>query len=207
MHHRVGDSKGRARWMRRAPHRDAIGLTRDEIRLSPARRTLLSWAVAKDPSAARLSIPGELLWLAVDDSAVAEVCTRGCPAWPRNGCLGLELLDRRPGNASGRWHSEPLQRLPDLNLRLAEARRAAHARSASGAGARLGHARPRRHGVGAHESRRSPGAPRRRAGVEPGARSRTVSRLLTAMAPSCRGCRSRAMRAWVTTCTAVAALS
>jgi hypothetical protein len=96
----------------------------DEIRLSPARRTLLSWAVAHEPArvAAFLS-PSELLWLGLENKPVdPRLHAWGAPGEARLGCLCLQLLDRRPWETlAGRHNSGILASgFPDLNLRLAE---------------------------------------------------------------------------------------
>lgn len=102
----------------------AAAAVADEIRLAPARRTLLPWVAAHDPwrLAAFLS-PIELLWLGLEQRPVdAGLQAWGGPAEPRLGCLCVQLLDRRPWETiAGRWNRGLLASgFPDLNLRLAE---------------------------------------------------------------------------------------
>ena len=115
--------KGRARLAAVRSASEAIEIA-DEIRLSPARRTLLPWVAANDPQrlGAFLS-PVELLWLGLEKAPVARSLDAwGAPAEPRLGCLCLRLLDRRPWETfAGRWQSGIFNTtFPDLNLRLAE---------------------------------------------------------------------------------------
>jgi hypothetical protein len=95
----------------------------DEIRLSPARRTLLPWVAANDPERLGAFLgPVELLWLGLEKAPVAvSLHAWGAPAEPRLGCLCLQLLDRRPWEMfAGRWQSGIFSgAFPDLNLRLA----------------------------------------------------------------------------------------
>ena len=95
----------------------------DALRLSPSRRTLLSWTVTAD----RERLPTflslrELLWLGLDPPAADRLHVWGAPAWPRTGCLCLEVLDRHSlDTLAGRAQSGALaSAFPDLNLRLAE---------------------------------------------------------------------------------------
>ncbi|MDQ3214071.1 MAG: hypothetical protein M3Q85_15440, partial [Acidobacteriota bacterium] len=96
----------------------------EEIRLAPARRSLLPWVAAHDPErlTAFLS-PTELLWLGLENRPVgASLQAWGAPAGRRLGCLCVRLLDRRPWETlAGRWNLGLLaSAFPDLNLRLAE---------------------------------------------------------------------------------------
>lgn len=114
---------GRARLAAARTPADVIALA-EEIRLSPARRTLLSWAIAQHREGVETFLSlGELLWLGLERAPVSgSLHAWGVPAWPRTGCLCLEVLDREPWEAlAGRWHSGALSSgFPDLNLRLAE---------------------------------------------------------------------------------------
>jgi hypothetical protein len=115
--------KGRARLAAVRNSTEAIAIA-DEIRLSPARRTLLPWVVANDPERVGAFLgPAELLWLGLEKAPVAaSLDAWGAPAEPRLGCLCLQLLDRRPWEMfAGRWQSGIFNSaFPDLNLRLAE---------------------------------------------------------------------------------------
>ena len=95
----------------------------DDLRLSPFRRTLLAWTVTTDRERlpAFLSM-SELLWLGLEQPAAARLHAWGAPAWPRTGCLCLEVLERQPLEIlAGRTPSGALASgFPDLNLRLAE---------------------------------------------------------------------------------------
>jgi hypothetical protein len=116
-------TKGRERLAAVRSRADALRVA-DEIRLSPARRTLLPWVAENDPE--RLSAflgPVELLWLGLEKAPVAaSLDAWGAPAEPRLGCMCLQLLDRRPWESfAGRWQSGIFNgAFPDLNLRLAE---------------------------------------------------------------------------------------
>jgi hypothetical protein len=115
--------KGRERLEAARTAADAGSLA-DDVRLSPARRTLLSWVIEKDRERlpAFLS-PSELLWLGLGNVPVgAGVHAWGVPAGGRTGCLCLEVVDRLPAEIlAGRWHSGIFASgFPDLNLRLAE---------------------------------------------------------------------------------------
>ena len=96
----------------------------DEIRLSPARRTLLPWVAANDPDRLGAFLgPVELLWLGLEKAPVAASLNAwGASAEPRLGCLCLQVLDRRPWEMyAGRWQTGIFSSaFPDLNLRLAE---------------------------------------------------------------------------------------
>lgn len=96
----------------------------DEIRLSTARRSLLTWAFLHEPERVAESLSlSELVWLGADTLAPQRVYDAwGAPAEPRLGCLCLRLGDRRPWETlAGRWHAGMLaSRFPDLNLRIGE---------------------------------------------------------------------------------------
>ncbi len=96
----------------------------DEIRLAPARRTLLPWIAVHDPARLHAFLsPSELLWLGLETKPVgAKLHAWGAPAVRRLGCLCVRLLDRRPWETiAGRWNLGLLaSAFPDLNLRLAE---------------------------------------------------------------------------------------
>ncbi len=115
--------KGRARVaaVRTPDEAAALG---DEIRLSPARRTLLIWLIERAPETARSFLsPLELLWLGVGQTRMpASFDAWGVSADGRLGCACLDVLDRQPWEMlAGRWHSGILASgFPDLNLRLAE---------------------------------------------------------------------------------------
>jgi hypothetical protein len=96
----------------------------EELRLSPARASLLSWTVEHEPARASASLsPGELLQIGLgdvpDDSTLHAW---GAPVLSRTGCLCLRLPRREPGEViGGRWGSGVfVSAFPDLNLRLAE---------------------------------------------------------------------------------------
>jgi hypothetical protein len=115
--------KGRARLAAVRSGAEAVEIA-DEIRLSPARRTLLPWVVANDPERLGAFLgPMELLWLGLEKAPVAaSLDAWGAPAEPRLGCFCVQLLDRRPWELfAGRWQSGIFSgAFPDLNLRLAE---------------------------------------------------------------------------------------
>jgi hypothetical protein len=115
--------RGRARLAAARTSDEVLGLA-DEIRMSPARRTLLAWAIARERAdpATRLA-PSELLWLGLERAPVPETLHRwGAPAGPRTGCLCLEMLDRQPWEilAGRRFSGAVSSGFSDLNLRLAE---------------------------------------------------------------------------------------
>ena len=115
--------KGRERLAAVRTPAEAAALA-DEIRLSPARRTLLPWVVAHEPArvAAFLS-PSELLWLGLEKKPVdPRLHAWGAPGEPRLGCLCLQLLDRRPWETLAGRRNSGMQAsgFPDLNLRLGE---------------------------------------------------------------------------------------
>jgi hypothetical protein len=115
--------KGRTRLASLRTAADSLAIA-DEIRLSPARRSLLPWVVAHDPAgAAGFLSPSELLWLGLEGLPVdVRLNEWGVPAEPRLGCLCLQLLDRRPWESlAGRWNAGMIASgFPDLNLRLSE---------------------------------------------------------------------------------------
>jgi hypothetical protein len=115
--------RGRTRLAGLRTRADAATLA-DEIRLSGARRSLLSWAVAHDPErAARFLSPSELLWLGLETRPIDPgLHVWGAPSEARVGCVCLQLPERRPFETlAGRWESGILASgFPDLNLRLAE---------------------------------------------------------------------------------------
>jgi hypothetical protein len=64
-----------------------------------------------------------LLWLGLEGAPVSSgLHAWGVAAWPRTGCLCLEVLDRQPSDSlAGRWYAGALSSaFADLNLRLAE---------------------------------------------------------------------------------------
>ena len=116
-------TKGRERLAAVRTSADALRVA-DEIRLSPARRTLLPWVAENDPERLGAFLgPVELLWLGLEKAPVAPSLDGwGAPAEPRLGCICLQLLDRRAWETfAGRWQSGIFSSaFPDLNLRLAE---------------------------------------------------------------------------------------
>lgn len=122
-------TRGRARVASARSVSDVLTLA-DLIRLSPARRTLLSWAMVHDLErvAASFSL-SELLWLGAEGSeASGGMDGWGAPAEPRLGCLCLRFIDRRPWEVlAGRWGTGIFATgFPDLNLRLNEHLQALH---------------------------------------------------------------------------------
>jgi hypothetical protein len=92
------------------------------LNLGPARTTLLTWAVRRQPADLRLSL-SELLVLGLEPGAKAGYLDSwGAPAEPRLGCLCLQMPTSRQADLlTGRWHTGALATgFPDLNLRLAE---------------------------------------------------------------------------------------
>jgi hypothetical protein len=92
------------------------------LNLAPARTTLLTWAVQRQPAGLQLS-PSELLVLGLEPGAKAgSLDAWGVPGEPRIGCLCLQMPAWRQADLStGRWHTGALATgFPDLNLRLAE---------------------------------------------------------------------------------------
>jgi hypothetical protein len=115
--------RGRARLAAIRTPAEALALV-DEIRLGPARRTLLPWVIAHEPGrvAAFLS-PSELLWVGLGTARVkAGLDSWGAPGEPRLGCLCLRLIHPQAlDTLAGRWSFGMLaSAFPDLNLRLAE---------------------------------------------------------------------------------------
>ena len=107
----------------RARSAGEIGDLADRAGLSGARRSLLPWIIAHDPS--RLSAflsPAELLWVGAPAGLPGRLHAWGAPAAPHAGCLCLRMVERRPWDMyAGRWNAAMLAgSFPDLNLRLAE---------------------------------------------------------------------------------------
>jgi hypothetical protein len=100
-----------------------IGDLADRAGLSGARRSLLPWVIAHDPTrvSAFLS-PAELLWVGAPAGLPDRLDAWGAPAAPHVGCLCLQMVERRPWDMyAGRWNSAMIAgTFPDLNLRLAE---------------------------------------------------------------------------------------
>ncbi|MGB2714608.1 MAG: hypothetical protein WBC51_10545 [Vicinamibacterales bacterium] len=115
--------KGRAR-VAALTNRESAQALADEIGLSPASGSLLSWVVANDRErlAAALS-PTEVLWAGLERAPMPPTFHAwGGPAEPRLGCLCLQMIDRRPWETyAGRWHSGiSASGFSDLNLRVTE---------------------------------------------------------------------------------------
>jgi len=102
---------------------DAVAIA-DEIRLGPARRTLLSWTAARRPEWLRAFLaPVEVFWLGLEGAAPGTTLHAwGAPVAARTGCACLRLDAPRPLDAlAGRRYAAILASgFPDLNLRLAE---------------------------------------------------------------------------------------
>jgi hypothetical protein len=115
--------KGRARVSSLRTDRDAVALA-DEIHLSQARRTLLSWMVTHEPERVPTFLaPIELFWLGMEGAPInGSLHAWGAPAGTRIGCLCLYLDASRPWELlAGRWGGALLASgFPDLNLRIAE---------------------------------------------------------------------------------------
>jgi hypothetical protein len=116
-------ARGRARLARVQSPSEVTDLA-DEIELSPTRRALLRWTVARAPERvpAFLSLT-ELLWLGAGPNLDRQAFDAwGSPAEPRAGCLCLRFTDRRSSDSfAGRWNTGMLaSHFPDLNLRLTE---------------------------------------------------------------------------------------
>jgi hypothetical protein len=115
--------KGRARVAALAT-RESAGALATEIGVSPARVSLMSWAVANDRARVAESLsPTELLWAGLERSRLpAAFHAWGGSAEPRLGCLCVRMVDRRPWERyAGRWHSGiPTSGFSDLNLRVTE---------------------------------------------------------------------------------------
>lgn len=114
--------RGRAQLASVRTAADAAAIA-DALRLSPSRRTLLSWTITADrerlPTFLSLS---ELLRLGLSQPVAGRLHAWGAPAWPRTGCLCLEVVDRpNLDTLAGRAQSGALASgFSDLNLRLAE---------------------------------------------------------------------------------------
>jgi hypothetical protein len=94
----------------------------DEIRLSPARRTLLSWTVehARDQAAAAFA-PVELFWLGLEGAPPkGRFDPWGAPATARTGCLCLSLDAPRPWEVLAGRPAMVASAFPDLKLTLTD---------------------------------------------------------------------------------------
>jgi hypothetical protein len=114
--------RGRARLEAVRTPTDGLAIAID-TKLSPLRRTLLSWTITHDPGrVATFLSPSELLWLGLGSVSTEALRPWGAPAGWRLGCLCLQLVDRRPWESfAGRWQAPMMaSAFPDLNLRLAE---------------------------------------------------------------------------------------
>lgn len=115
--------RGRARVGALGSAADAQALA-DEIRMSPAKRSLFAWAVVHDIDAVPSFLSaGDLLWLGLEGSADPDRLHRwGAPARSRVGCLCLRVTAARSEEMFwGRWHAGfRISAFPDLNLRLTE---------------------------------------------------------------------------------------
>jgi hypothetical protein len=115
--------RGRARLADVKTAADAAALA-DDIPLSPARRTLLSWAAVHDPDRVPAFLsPLEQMWLGLErPTRYGQLDAWGVSSEPRLGCLCRQMIDRRPWETlSGRWSWGLIASgFPDLNLRLAE---------------------------------------------------------------------------------------
>jgi hypothetical protein len=102
---------------------DAVAIA-DEIRLSPARRTLLSWTAARRPEwLPAFLAPVEVFWLGLEGASPGTTLHAwGAPVGARTGCACLRLDAPRALDAlAGRRYAAILASgFPDLNLRLAE---------------------------------------------------------------------------------------
>jgi hypothetical protein len=100
---------------------DAAALA-DDIRLGPARRTLLAWAVTHDPDARLRTIgPTELLRAGLQGRSASAFAQWGVSSEARTGCTCLGMVERPWDSLTGRWDSGIFaSTFPDLNLRLAE---------------------------------------------------------------------------------------
>lgn len=115
--------RGRAR-VERIETADQAEALAAEIRLGPARRSLLPWTLRhdRDRLASFLS-PAELVWLGLEGKPLdRSLHAWGAPAEARAGCLCLRLNDRlAPEAFAGRWDSGLFaSAFPDVNLRLSE---------------------------------------------------------------------------------------
>ncbi|MGH9311230.1 MAG: hypothetical protein ACRD1U_17770, partial [Vicinamibacterales bacterium] len=95
-----------------------------EIRLGPARRSLLAWMLQHDRDRlASLLSPAELVWLGLERKPLDRALHAwGAPAEARAGCLCLRMNERiAPESVAGRWDSGLFaSAFPDINLRLSE---------------------------------------------------------------------------------------
>jgi hypothetical protein len=102
---------------------DADALARD-LRLSPARRTLLGWIAVHDPARVPSFLSAsELLWIGLEPNTPARRFDAwGVSAESRLGCLCAQMIDQRPWETvAGRWTWGMMASVfPDLNLRLTE---------------------------------------------------------------------------------------
>ncbi len=99
-----------------------VEATAGVLSLTPARTTLLSWAVQRQRTDLRFSLY-ELLVLGLEPGAKpASLDFWGVPGEPRLGCLCLQIPTPRQADLFvGRWHTGVMATgFPDLNLRLAE---------------------------------------------------------------------------------------
>jgi hypothetical protein len=99
-----------------------VGAIAGPLNLTPARTTLLTWAVQHRRADLRLS-QYELLVLGLDrGTKPASLDAWGMPGEARIGCLCLQVPTPRQADLfTGRWHTGVLMTgFPDLNLRLAE---------------------------------------------------------------------------------------
>jgi hypothetical protein len=114
--------KGRERVAALTP--DSAAALAEEIRLAPARATLLLWAVRHDRERlSSLLSPTEIVWAGLQGAPLPRAFHAwGGPAEPRLGCLCLRMPDRRSWETfAGRWHSGvPTSGFSDLNIRVTE---------------------------------------------------------------------------------------
>jgi hypothetical protein len=119
----TGIRRGRARLEAVRSPADAAAIA-DAVPLSAARRTLLMWSAAHEPSRLLASLsPLELLWAGLDPATPApRLHAWGVSAESRLGCLCPQMIDRRPWESvAGRWTWGMMASVfPDLNLRLVE---------------------------------------------------------------------------------------
>lgn len=116
-------ARGRARLASARGASEVAAIAR-EAHVGPARRTLLAWAVVRDPERVRAALaPSELFRLGSNSAVrMSSLDAWGAPAEPLSGCLCLRLSDRASwGMLAGRWKAGMIAAgFPDLNLRLAE---------------------------------------------------------------------------------------
>jgi hypothetical protein len=95
-----------------------------EIRLSPARATLVPWVLRHDRDRlVGLFSMTEVLWAGLEGAPLPTAFHAwGGPAEPRLGCLCLRMSDRRPWEMfAGRWYSGiPTSAFSDLPIRVSE---------------------------------------------------------------------------------------